>query len=455
MDIQNFTFLDPFVYLCVGCAVTIPLLFLNVRFAFRLGLIDWPKIRGVGEQKVPIVGPSLIAVSFVTLFVLMAYFSVSSWVVTCAAIIALMGYFDDRRPLGALDKFFFQLVCAATVVYLDPQISQPLVGQYGNVSLFAAVIFIVAVMNAVNFVDGVDGLAGIVLLSAFAAVPFLGSSGGHSQAFIILASLIVGALVPFLYLNIKVGKGFLGNTGSYFLSFLAAVAHLSVPLETSDFATRLSISALCFLIPLADAATVIVVRSWGGRSPFKPDKGHLHHRLVQTNIPLRYTLSVLGFIQLLGAVTGIFIVRSGGNTTPQLATVVLIGYGLITATLILLLERASRIRVQAYFQRLDSGDPIYYLKYQVNRVDQVPIQMSELVRLEAKFAAEIRVTDICVAQQTNCLFIVLRTMAEPLKGISARLEAVIHSERAFEFHLIERGDFTKRLSEVPQVRKTA
>lgn len=455
MAMPHSFFMDAILYFGIGFAAVIPLLYLNVRFALPLGLIDWPKARGLAEDQVPIVGPSLLAVALVTLGVLVAYYNISAWVITSAAIIGLMGFFDDRRPLPALDKLFFQFVCSAAVVYLDPQISSALSEQYGAWGLIGGVFFIVSIMNAVNFVDGIDGLAGLVLLCSFGVMPFIGVAHPGSFPYVVLSCVCMGTLIPFLHLNVRKRRGFLGNVGSYFLSFIVAVSHLAIPLEASGALSRLALSGLCFLIPLSDAATVITVRTLSGRSPFRPDKGHLHHRLVQTNIPLRYTLAVLGLIQFLGAATCVYICQVGATGTPQLATVIFFGYAVVTSTLILLLEKASRIRVQVYFQRLDSGDPIYYLKYKVSRNDKSNMKPGELQRIEAKFAAEIRVTDICVAQELDCLFVVLRTMAEPLKGISARLEAVIHSERQYEFRLIERGDFAKRLAELAVSRKTA
>ncbi len=445
----NVYFADLFAYALAGFLAAVPLFAVNVFFAKRLGLIDWPKARGLAENKIPIVGPTFIVIAYLSFLVLAFFIPVSPWLLVCSGIIALMGYFDDRKPLPVLDKLFFQTVCSLAVVYLDPQISNSLGGAWGQAG---SVVFIVAVMNAVNFIDGIDGLAGMVLLTSFGALSFLSFGETGNSALLILACILAGALVPFLYVNGKLHKGFLGNTGSYFLSFLAAVAHLSVP--SSAATPRFSLAALCFLVPFADAVTVITVRLWSGRSPFKADKGHLHHRLVQTNIPLKYTLAVLGIIQALGVGTAVYITPKGIDSHPQLATVVLLGYGLVASTLILLLERASRIRVQAYFQRLDSGDPIYYLKYQVSRADGKAVQARELLRLEAQFAAEIRVTDICTAQEQDCLFIVLRTMAEPLKGISARLESVIQSEKLYIFRLIERGDFAKRIADTP-LRKTA
>jgi UDP-GlcNAc:undecaprenyl-phosphate/decaprenyl-phosphate GlcNAc-1-phosphate transferase len=449
----NVHFTDLFAYASLGFLAAVPLFALNVTFAKRLGLIDWPKARGLAENQIPIVGPSFILLAYLSFLVLAFFIPVSPWVLVCSGIIALMGYLDDRKSLPAFDKLFFQTVCSLAVVYLDPQLSNSLGGPLGQAG---SVVFLVAVMNAVNFIDGIDGLAGMVLLSSFTALPFLSVGEAGSNALLILACILAGAIFPFLYVNVKLRKGFLGNSGSYFLSFLAALAYLSVT-SAAPAATfpQFSLAALCFLVPFADAATVITVRLWGGRSPFKADKGHLHHRLVQTNIPLKYTLAVLGLIQFVGVSTAVYISPKGVASHPQLATIVLLGYGLVASTLILLLERASRIRVQAYFQRLDTGDPIYYLKYQVTKPDGSAVHARELVRLEAQFAAEIRVTDICTAQEADCLFVVLRTMAEPLKGISARLESVIHSEKQYVFHLIERGDFAKRVTEVVPSRKTA
>ncbi len=448
------SFLDAFIYALVGLSV-IPLLYLNVRHARTLGLIDWPKARGVTDDHVPIVGPSLIVMALITLAVMMAFFNVSPWVLTASVIIAVMGYFDDRHPLPALDKLFFQAVCAGAVVYMDPQISSHLSSQYGNWGLFLGWFFIMAMVNAVNFIDGIDGLAGIVLLTSFAAVPFLVGASGGTYPYAILSCIMVGALVPFLYLNVIKRRGFLGNIGSYFFSFIAAVAHLSMPFEASDIVSRLCLSGLCFLIPFSDAATVITLRMASGRSPFRADKGHLHHRLVQTNLPLRYILAVFAMVQTIGAGTCFFLASSEAGKGWMVPTVIFSGLALITSTLILLLEKASRIRVQAYFQRLDLGEPIYYLKYRVSRVSKVAVTQREMLRLEAKFAAEIRVTDICVAQEADCLFVVLRTMAEPLKGISARLEAIINAEREYHFNLMERGDFAKRVTGSTPARKTA
>ena len=455
MQVTNTSILDASLYALAGFAAVIPLFYLNIRYARRLGMIDWPKARGLSDDHVPIIGPSLMAVALTAIGILMAFFPVRPWVLTTSAIIGVMGFLDDRRPLPALDKLFFQAVCATAVVCLDPHIATNLTSHFGMPGLFVGGLFILALVNAVNFIDGIDGLAGVVLLSAFAVLPLVQANHSVIAPYAILGCVIAGALVPFLYLNVLKRRGFLGNVGSYFFSFLVAVCHLAIPYDAVDVLARFSISSLCFLVPLADAATVITLRLWSQRSPFKADKGHLHHRLVQTNLPLRATLGVFGVIQLVGVVSCLYLGQTAFVGSGHMATVSFAGLALIATMLIVLLERASRIRVQAYFQRLDSGDPIYFLKYTVARADRAALKFAELKRLEAKFCAEIRVTDICVAQGADTLFLVLRTLAEPLRGISSRLESVIQQEKQYTFTLLERGDFSKRVGNPENARKQA
>src|SRR5438309_630568 len=89
-------------YILLGSAVATPLLLLNVRLAPILGLIDWPKARGVTEEQIPIVGHSLVLISIAVLFACVNLYNLSPWMLTTSIVMAVMGHFDDRRPLSAL-----------------------------------------------------------------------------------------------------------------------------------------------------------------------------------------------------------------------------------------------------------------------------------------------------------------------------------------------------------------
>lgn len=430
-------------YAALGAAVVWPLLMLNVRIAPRLGLIDWPKARGVNEEQIPIIGHSLVLVSIGILLILMRYYPISPWFLTTAIIMAVMGYFDDRRPLSAVDKMFFQLVCATAVVFLDPQIHQALAYRYGHSGEMWGIFFLLGLMNAINFVDGIDGLAGLVIAVGCLGFIFLAQSFPGQSQYVIYTALLLGMTIPFLFINVVYRKGFLGNVGSYFISYVLAMIHLSLPINAAGPVSRLSISGLCFLLPVADAILVLLSRVFSLRSPFTADKGHLHHRLIQTSLPLRYILLAFGAIELSTAMVGYFFYRDIFLDRSILPIVFGLSQIGIVSMLILVCERASKRRVQVYFECLQSGQPIYFLKYQLTELDGRELRPYHLRRIEARICSEIRVTDLCFSQVPGTLFVTLRTLPEPLRGIASRLEKVFQAEKVKSTLVMEQGEFVK------------
>ncbi|MFM8269602.1 MAG: MraY family glycosyltransferase, partial [Pseudomonadota bacterium] len=300
-------------YVALGMSLALPFIIVNIRIAPRLGWVDWPKARGLSEDQVPLIGMSLVLGSFVYLGALAWYGKVSGFFLASAFLIAAMGYFDDLYSRPPMDKMLIQIFCVVCVVLFDPGLQKSISQAYGPWGTFWAIFFILGLMNSVNFIDGIDGLAGSVLF--FGGLGLYLLSGNHPAAKFtgIYGGLLMGMLIPFLYFNVMKRKGFLGNIGSYTLSYLLAVEHLSIPLESTNIISRLALPGLCFLVPIADAAMVLVYRLSSRRSPFQADKGHLHHRLMQSSLPLRYILLVMGLIEILG-VSICFVLSQNGQT---------------------------------------------------------------------------------------------------------------------------------------------
>lgn len=441
-------FVEPLLAIAVGIAIGTPLLLLNVKIAPKLGLFDWPKARGVAEERIPLVGYSLVAISLAYFAFASHYFHLSSWFITTSVIVAVMGHFDDRRPLPPLDKMFFQLVCVITVVLFDPNIHASLLSKYGPWGTFWAIFFILGLTNAINFIDGIDGLAGVVLLSGALGFTLYHYNNPSFYPQVIFASLMVGMFVPFLYLNVVQRKGFLGNVGSYFFAYVLALIHLSVPMEAKDPVSRLSISGLCFIVPIADAAMVLIARLITRRSPFQADKGHLHHRLVQTGIPLRYVLLTFGVIQICGVATGVMLHELGGAPLTLLPAVLCTAFVCISTLLILLVEKASKRRVQTFFQHLDQGESLFFFKYRIRKEDGSLLEPHHLERLEARIISEIRISDLCYHEKPETIFIAVKTVQEPVKIIANRLDFIFQSEKVKANLVVEQGEFVK----VPHVQ---
>src|SRR5471030_685251 len=92
--------LETSAYIFLGGLIATPLLLLNIRVAPALGLIDWPKARGMAEEQIPIIGHALIVVVSLAICVLMFLYDFGEWFLPTAVIMAIMGYFDDRKPLS-------------------------------------------------------------------------------------------------------------------------------------------------------------------------------------------------------------------------------------------------------------------------------------------------------------------------------------------------------------------
>ncbi len=443
MQIPTQEILEFSIYMLGIAALAYPLLLLNSYLAPRLGLIDWPKARGLNETQTPIIGHSIVLLSLAFFSIAKLFFPISGWFLSTAVIIAIMGMLDDRQPLPAIDKMFVQMIFVVCLVLFDPNLRQGISEQYGPGATFLAIFFILGLMNAVNFIDGIDGLAGLVLLIGGAGFLLIGHGQSGVEAFVWYVPVLIGSLIPFLYLNVIKRKGFLGNVGSYFFSFVLAYMHLSLPIKAHDPLSRMAISGLFFLIPISDAAMVLLSRMMSRRSPFQADKGHLHHRLIQTSLPLRYILITFAIIDIAGLVTGYALVRSGTMSNSIFPIITLVTHVAVVGYMIVFIEKASKCRVQSFFQHLDLGKSLYFLKYKLSKVDGAMIPPYLMNRIAARMNAEIRVTDVCYIEEPDTLFIALKIQTETLRNIALRLERVFNSEKIKVVLEIEKGEFIK------------
>jgi UDP-GlcNAc:undecaprenyl-phosphate GlcNAc-1-phosphate transferase len=443
MQIPIQEILEFFVCMLFASLVSFPLLLLNNRLAPRLGLIDWPKARGLTEHQIPIIGHSIVLVSILYFSFAKLFFPISGWFLSTAVVIAIMGMLDDRQPLPAIDKMFVQIVFVVCLVLFDPNLRHGISEQFGPGATFLSIFFILGLMNAVNFIDGIDGLAGLVLLLGSAGFFAIAHANSSLQAFTIYSPVLIGSLIPFLYLNVVKRKGFLGNVGSYFFSFVLAYMHLSVPIEAHDSLSRFSISGLFFLIPISDAAMVLLSRLITRRSPFQADKGHLHHRLIQTSLPLRYILITFAIIDVTGLITGFALIHSGVMRKSIFPTITLLTHVCVVGYMIVFVEKATKRRVQSFFEHLDLGHSLYFLKYKVSKSDGKPVPAFMLNRICARINSEIRVTDVSYIEDPDVIFIGLKLHNETLRNIALRLEAVFNSEKLKVSLEVEKGEFVK------------
>jgi UDP-GlcNAc:undecaprenyl-phosphate GlcNAc-1-phosphate transferase len=242
----------------------------------------------------------------------------------------LIGLADDLFSLSAFSRLLMQSIVAGWAWYVGVQIeflSIPFAGLLdlpGWISAPITIIWLVGMANSINWIDGLDGLAAGV--SGIAAVVMLIVSLFMDQpAAALIAAAIAGGALGFLRYNFNPAQIFMGDGGAYFMGFTLAGVGV-IGLVKSTAVTAVLLPYLILAVPIVDMSAVIFSRIRNGKSPFKADKRHLHHRLLQAGLSQR--LAVL-FIYALTLWVGSLALAFAGIPSGiafVLAATVLMGY---------------------------------------------------------------------------------------------------------------------------------
>ncbi|MBM5827953.1 MAG: undecaprenyl/decaprenyl-phosphate alpha-N-acetylglucosaminyl 1-phosphate transferase, partial [Cyanobacteria bacterium M_surface_7_m2_040] len=247
----------------------------------------------------------------------------------------VIGLADDLFALPPLPRLVGQLLVAMAVWSQGVQIgtielpfallghSEPSLVLPPALSLLATVIWLVGITNAINWLDGLDGLAAGV--SGIAAVGLLSVSFSlHQPAAGLLAAALAGSCLGFLRHNFNPARIFMGDGGSYFLGFALAAISIVGPAKGLT-SVSLLLPLVILSLPLADMSAVILGRLSQGRSPFYPDRRHLHHRLLRQGLSHRRTvLLIYAFTQWFAALALVLVNAELRFLWLGLATAILI-----------------------------------------------------------------------------------------------------------------------------------
>lgn len=234
-------------------------------------------------------------------------------IMLAALILGGIGLLDDIFNLDWMLKLAGQIISAVIVTMNGVQIlSLPIGGitvGSNRVSMVVTVFIIVAVINAINFIDGLDGLAaGIILISAasFLLYTWRLMSNQHNYAISasLIAAVLIGICIGFLPHNINPAKIFMGDTGSQILGLMLSCSVLlvtgkidpiSANIHTMPAFMPILLPFLVCVLPLFDMTFAIIRRIINGKSPFDPDRKHLHHRILDLGHSHKGTVKLLWF----------------------------------------------------------------------------------------------------------------------------------------------------------------
>lgn len=280
------------------CLTLVPLL---VRLAPRLGMIDMPGERKIHAAPVPRVGGIGIAAGTIAVVALLMSGEplVQAYLAGGIALL-LLGAWDDSRNIGPYIKFLGQVIAvlpvvlyAGLTVHHFPFLPWSL-PEYVGIPF--TVFALVGVVNAVNTSDGLDGLAAGESLITLAGVGLLGYLAGGTVGLLIAAAAI-GGVLGFLRYNTYPARIFMGDSGSQFLGFTSGVLVVLLTQRTDPGLSPVIVLPLLGL-PVADLLMVIFRRLARGAHPMRPDKQHLHHRLLALGMDQRGTVAFIYSIQM-------------------------------------------------------------------------------------------------------------------------------------------------------------
>lgn len=297
----------------IAAAVTYLLVPLVRKFAIRIGATPPVRDRDVHTEPIPRLGGLAIYGGFAAALLISAQlphlqnvFVADTWLglLLAGGLITVIGIIDDRWGMDALSKLAGQVVAAGILVANGVQLLWlPLPGTQLSLGpwlgAMVSILLIVVTINAVNFADGLDGLAaGIVGISSLAFFAYYYvvavEQGFVRQSYpAMIAIILAGTCAGFLFHNFHPARVFMGDTGSMLLGLLLTSITITVTGQFDANTAReefnsgglvvflpIALPLLVIALPLADLVLAVLRRTLAGKSPFAPDRGHLHHRLL-------------------------------------------------------------------------------------------------------------------------------------------------------------------------------
>jgi UDP-GlcNAc:undecaprenyl-phosphate/decaprenyl-phosphate GlcNAc-1-phosphate transferase len=339
------------------------------RIVLRYEIVDIPEERRVNVVPIPRSGGLAISAAF--LLVALAFlvinertkaiampFSMSESEVTAlligGAAAAALGAIDDLLDLRARWQLLGQVALAAAAVSAGITIefiANPLGGGVirfaGPVAAVLTIFWIVGMINSINWIDGLDGLSSGVSFIAAVTLGLISLTTEVRQPLIaVLCFGLAGSLLGFLRWNFHPATIFAGTSGVQFVGYTLAV--LAV-LGTA----KVAVALLVLGVPIIDTFWIIVRRVTQGRSPFTPDRSHIHHRLLDLGLSHRQTVLVIYGLCLVLALLALLL---SGVSQVYAFLGVFLAFGLV-----LFVPTRGRFRddleAESYEDEPTSGDP--------------------------------------------------------------------------------------------------
>jgi len=290
-----------------------------VKVARGRGLFGVPRGKDQKSRKIPTLGGLAIFAGIIislNLYVDIAVFPELPFLTAGALLLFFIGIKDDILIIAPWWKLIGQILVALVIAVPGGlRIHDPGgfvgLGPTGEIAeTIITVLVIVIIINSYNFIDGIDGLASGIGLYSSLIFGFVFYSAGL-YTWVLIAAIYFGSLAGFAWFNILGSKNkiYMGDTGSLLLGFILSLMLIRFLNIKELYLFKLQIhSPLAFLlailiVPLFDILRVVLVRSFRLRSPLRPDRQHIHYRMIDAGLTHLQASGILMAISLIFSAT--------------------------------------------------------------------------------------------------------------------------------------------------------
>ena len=288
--------------------------------AQKLGAMDVPgEARRVHDHPIPRMGGLAIFLGFIVSMLLFVDITQEvRGILLGSIIIVITGVIDDIISLRAWTKFLIQILAAVIAVLhgvVINVVSNPNVFSsqeaivLGWLAIPLTVLWIVGITNSVNLIDGLDGLAVGVSTISSVTMLVIALLVADAPVALVLAAL-AGACIGFMPYNLNPAKIFMGDTGALLLGYVLATMSV-MGLFKFYAVVSFAVPLLALAVPLFDTIFAFCRRMLKGQSPFHPDRGHFHHRLIDMGLSQKQAVAILYSISAILGLAAVVITTSG------------------------------------------------------------------------------------------------------------------------------------------------
>ena len=278
------------------------------KYFANKGIVDKPDFRSQHLKPIVRVGGISIFSSFIITLIIVHFFGLINFegtfglsflttILLGSSLIFIVGLVDDLLNLSPFVRLFLQFSTASLMYVGNIRIEVIQFPYLSNIDLpivlsyIITILWIVGITNAINWLDGLDGLiSGIIFIYFFGLV--ISSTIIQESNLAITSAIISGSCLGFLKYNKYPASIIMGDSGSNFLGFILSIFSIYA-FKTINSEINFHYSLIFLCLPILDMIFVIIKRILNKKSPFYPDRNHIHHRLLRNGFNETNTVLII------------------------------------------------------------------------------------------------------------------------------------------------------------------